>query len=54
MIGSFLHPFAKPTGEHFTTTKLAGAALTLAGVALAQFANRDAADPVRDAPAQVD
>ena len=42
------------TGEHFTAAKLAGAALTLAGVALAQFANRDAADPVRDAPAQVD
>ena len=42
------------TGERFTTIKIVGAAITLAGVALAQFANRDPKDPVRDAPAQVD
>ena len=42
------------TGERFTAMKIGGAALTLAGVALAQFATRDAGDPVRDAPAQVD
>jgi len=42
------------TGERFTAVKLGGAALTLAGVALAQFASRDARDPVRDAPARVD
>jgi drug/metabolite transporter (DMT)-like permease len=42
------------TGERFTAVKLVGAAVTLAGVALAQFATRDAADPVREAPAQVD
>lgn len=42
------------TGERFTTVKLGGAALTLAGVALAQFASRDANDPVRAVPAQVD
>jgi len=42
------------TGERFTAVKIGGAVLTLAGVALAQFATRDAADPVREAPAQVD
>jgi drug/metabolite transporter (DMT)-like permease len=42
------------TGEHFTAVKLGGAALTLAGVALAQFSTRDVNDPVREAPAQVD
>ena len=42
------------TGERFTAVKLGGAAVTLAGVALAQFATRDAADPVRAVPAQVD
>jgi drug/metabolite transporter (DMT)-like permease len=41
------------TGERYTTVKLAGAALTLAGVALAQFASAPR-DPVRDAPAPVD
>lgn len=41
------------TGEGFTTTKLAGAALTLAGVALAQFAGRPGR-PVREAPPLVD
>lgn len=41
--------------ERFTATKLAGAALTLAGVALAQFSSRDPRDQaVREAPAQVD
>jgi drug/metabolite transporter (DMT)-like permease len=38
------------TGERFTAAKIIGAAVTLGGVALAQFATRDA----RDAPAQVD
>ena len=43
------------TGERFTGTKLGGAALTLAGVALAQFAHRHpAGDPVREAPARID
>ncbi len=42
------------TGEQFTLAKLGGAAVTLAGVALAQFATRDANDPVREAPARVD
>ncbi len=42
------------TGERFTPAKVAGAAVTLAGVALAQFATRDASDPLRAAPAQVD
>lgn len=41
-------------GERFTAVKIGGALLTLGGVALAQFATRDAGDPVRDAPAQVD
>jgi drug/metabolite transporter (DMT)-like permease len=38
------------TGERFTAAKIIGAAVTLGGVALAQFATRDA----REAPAQVD
>jgi len=42
------------TGERFTAMKVGGAALTLGGVALAQFATRDVGDPVREAPAQVD
>lgn len=42
------------TGERFTPMKIGGALVTLAGVALAQFATRDAADPVREAPARVD
>jgi drug/metabolite transporter (DMT)-like permease len=42
------------TGERFTSIKIGGAAITLAGVALAQFATRDTSDPVREAPAQVD
>jgi len=41
------------TGERYTAVKLAGAALTLAGVALAQFASAPR-DPVREAPAPVD
>ncbi len=42
------------TGERFTPLKIGGALVTLAGVALAQFATRDSADPVREAPARVD
>ena len=42
------------TGERYTAVKLAGAALTLAGVALAQFTSASARDPVREAPAPVD
>ena len=50
------------TGERYTAIKLAGAAVTLAGVALAQFSSRAARDPdldavletVREAPAPVD
>jgi drug/metabolite transporter (DMT)-like permease len=42
------------TGERYTGIKLGGAALTLAGVALAQFAGGRRADPVRDAVAPVD
>lgn len=42
------------TGERFSAVKLVGAGITLAGVALAQFATRSAVDPVREAPAQVD
>jgi drug/metabolite transporter (DMT)-like permease len=41
------------TGERYTGIKLAGAALTLAGVALAQFASAPR-DVVREAPAPVD
>ena len=41
------------TGERYTAVKLGGAALTLAGVALAQFGSRPR-DPVREAPAPVD
>jgi len=41
------------TGERYTGVKLAGAALTLVGVALAQYASASA-DPVREAPAPVD
>ncbi|MBL8317315.1 MAG: DMT family transporter [Burkholderiaceae bacterium] len=42
------------TGERFGWVKIGGALVTLAGVALAQFATRDANDPVREAPARVD
>jgi drug/metabolite transporter (DMT)-like permease len=42
------------TGERFTVVKLAGAAVTLAGVALAQFSTRDPDDPVREAPSRFD
>lgn len=42
------------TGERFGALKIGGALLTLAGVALAQYATRDPADPVRAAPASVD
>jgi drug/metabolite transporter (DMT)-like permease len=41
------------TGERYTAIKLGGAALTLAGVALAQFASPPR-DAVREAPAPVD
>jgi drug/metabolite transporter (DMT)-like permease len=41
------------TGERYTAVKLAGAALALAGVALAQFASPPR-DPVRETPAPVD
>jgi drug/metabolite transporter (DMT)-like permease len=41
------------TGESYNGIKLAGAALALAGVALAQFAGRPR-DPVREAVAPVD
>ncbi|MFT3663831.1 DMT family transporter [Piscinibacter sp.] len=36
------------TGERYTATKLAGAAITLGGVALAQFASHGARDELRD------
>jgi drug/metabolite transporter (DMT)-like permease len=36
------------TGERYTAIKLLGAAITLGGVALAQFASRSRADEVRD------
>ena len=42
------------TGERFTGVKLAGAALTLAGVAVAQFANPRSRDPVCEAVPPVD
>ncbi|CAN5790912.1 EamA family transporter [soil metagenome] len=42
------------TGERYTAVKLAGAALTLVGVALAQYASASPRDPVREAPAPVD
>jgi len=42
------------TGERYTAVKLGGAALTLAGVALAQFTSASLRDPVREAPAPVD
>jgi drug/metabolite transporter (DMT)-like permease len=42
------------TGERYTGVKLAGAALTLAGVAVAQYASTRPGDPVREAPAPVD
>ncbi|HEY2925915.1 DMT family transporter [Piscinibacter sp.] len=42
------------TGEHFTAVKLAGAALALAGVALAQFASAKPHDPVLVSVAPVD
>lgn len=42
------------TGERFTGVKLAGAALTLVGVAWAQYAAREGSSAAREAPAQVD
>jgi len=42
------------TGERFTPLKIAGAVLTLAGVALAQYAVRDLRTPLPAVPAQVD
>ena len=42
------------TGERYTAVKLAGAALTLAGVAVAQYASARPNDPVRETPAPVD
>jgi drug/metabolite transporter (DMT)-like permease len=41
------------TGERYSAAKIAGAAITLAGVALAQFTSAPR-DPVREAPAPVD
>ena len=41
------------TGEQFTATKIAGAIITLCGVALAQFASLPGR-PAREAPAPVD
>jgi drug/metabolite transporter (DMT)-like permease len=41
------------TGESYSAAKIAGAAITLAGVALAQFTSSPR-DPVREAPAPVD
>jgi drug/metabolite transporter (DMT)-like permease len=41
------------TGERYSAVKIGGAALTLAGVALAQFGSAER-DPVREAPAPVD
>ena len=42
------------TGERYSALKLCGAALTLAGVAWAQFGATSPSDPVREAPAPVD
>jgi len=42
------------TGEHYTAVKLAGAALALGGVALAQYAAGAHHDPVRESVAPVD
>ena len=42
------------TGERYTGVKLAGAALTLAGVAVAQYTSQGQNNPVREAPALVD
>jgi len=42
------------TGERFTLLKIGGALLTLAGVALAQYAVRDRRTPVPAVPAQMD
>jgi drug/metabolite transporter (DMT)-like permease len=42
------------TGEHYTVVKLAGAALALAGVGLAQYAAGATHDPVRESVAPVD
>jgi len=42
------------TGERYSAMKIAGAALTLAGVALAQFTSSSPRDPVRESPAPVD
>jgi drug/metabolite transporter (DMT)-like permease len=42
------------TGERYTAVKLAGAAVTLAGVALAQFAATPRRTTLREAPAPVD
>ncbi|HEX6362367.1 MAG TPA: DMT family transporter [Albitalea sp.] len=42
------------TGEHYTAVKLAGAALALGGVALAQYSTGASHDPVREAVAPVD
>ncbi len=42
------------TGERYTVVKLLGAAITLAGVALAQYASRSTRDEVRDSVPPVD
>jgi drug/metabolite transporter (DMT)-like permease len=41
------------TGERYSAAKLGGTAITLGGVALAQFTSSPR-DPVREAPAPVD
>lgn len=42
------------TGERYTVVKLVGAAITLGGVALAQYASTSSRDPVRDSVPPVD
>jgi len=42
------------TGEHYTAVKLAGAAIALGGVALAQYASPSPRDPVRESVGPVD
>jgi drug/metabolite transporter (DMT)-like permease len=42
------------TGERYTAVKLAGAAIALGGVALAQFTSSSARDEVREVPAPIE
>jgi drug/metabolite transporter (DMT)-like permease len=42
------------TGEQYTAAKLAGAALALVGVAIAQYSTGASHDPVREAVGPVD